>query len=497
NSVTNTTDGGELESKLVWNLSSRSLTEEEYRTLEKGLSYNRISSINRPKLISNVEYLFHNISGIEKESTDYRKWDENPDDFANKEVRVLEPRQLSLAADLKSTTEKFFHDAQKSIKIRSNKNITDINDNKILLGLSKDPSILVTRPDKGRGVVVLDRHDYVKKLEDILSDTSKFKLLDKDPTISRENKLTNLLREMRKEEYLTQGEYRYIKPVGSVPARLYGLPKVHKANVPLRPIVSCIQSYNYRIGKFLANIIKSIRTNTYSLKNNAEFLKFLVENKTLANNNKMISFDIESLFTNIPVEETIDIACEKLYYTKPELRPYIPENYFRKLMYIATTGTHFLFNEKYYDQCDGVSMGTPLAALLAEIFMENFEEKYLPTLLNNNETKLLAWRRYVDDTFTIFKNDVNEDDIRQLLNTFHPCIKFTVESEIHGTIPFLDVTVKRHNDGFDTTVYRKKTTTKLMAKWDSLVPKSYKTASINAYVNRALRVCSSSDFLFR
>jgi len=188
----------------------------------------------------------------------------------------------------------------------------------------------------------------------------------------------------------------------------------------------------------------------------------------------MISFDIQSLFTNIPVCETTEVICNKLYCTDPKLRPFIPEDYFRKLLEFTTTDTHFLFNNKYYEQCDGVSMGTPLAAIFAEIFMAHFEEKYLPILLNNNDSKLLAWSRYVDDTFTICTNDTDEDEILQLLNTFHPCIKFTLEPETNSTIPFLEVLVIRHNNGFDTTVYRKKTTTKLMLKWDSLPPKAYK-----------------------
>ncbi|CAF1399816.1 unnamed protein product [Adineta ricciae] len=215
---------------------------------------------------------------------------------------------------------------------------------------------------------------------------------------------TNLLREMRKEEYLTQQEYRHIKPLVWVPAKLYAPPKTRKANIPRRPIVSCTQSDNYRIGKFLASI-----------------------------------------------------------------------------------GTHFLFNKKFYDQRDGVSMGTPTAVLFAEIFMENFEEKHPSILLNGNNTKLLVWHRYVDDTFTIFKHDVKEDEIRQLLNTLHQCIKFTAEAETNCSMPFLDVLDRRENDDFDTTVCRKKR--------DCLLRKVYKTAPINVYVNRAHRKCSTPDFL--
>ncbi|CAF3906737.1 unnamed protein product [Rotaria sp. Silwood1] len=146
-----------------------------------------------------------------------------------------------------------------SINMRKDKSLNGNNDNKILLNLSKDSSILITKPDKDPGVVLLDRNDYIEKLENILSDNKKFKLLNEDPTISCENTLTNVLRQMKNEEYLTQQECKYIKPVGSVSARLYGLPKVHKDNVPLRPIVSYIKSYNYKLGKFLANIIKLMR----------------------------------------------------------------------------------------------------------------------------------------------------------------------------------------------------------------------------------------------
>jgi len=491
------TANDEEERKLVWNFSKRNLSEEEVRILEKGMTYNRPSSINRSKVISNVEYLFHHTSGVQKELVDFKKWDEDPDDISNRETRILEPKQLSLAADLKNATENFFNQAQMSIKTKKCRNINfnEKNDEQLLLNLSKDSSILVTKPDKGRGVVVLDRNDYIGKLETILSDSTKFKLLDKDPTISRENSLSAVLRQMKREEYLTQQEYKYIKPVGSVSARLYGLPKVHKANVPLRPIVSCIQSYNYQLGKFLANIIKPIRDSTYSLKNTNKFLEFLKQNSDLSKNSKMISFDIESLFTNIPVDETIEIIYNKLYYTNPKLRPFIPENYFRQLLDFATKFTHFLLNKKYYDQCDGVSMGTPLAAIFAEVFMGHFEEQHLPALLNNKDSKLLTWRRYVDDTFTIFKNDANAAGIRQLLNTFHPCIKFTIESEIDGAIPFLNVEVIPYDNSFDTKVYRKKTTTELMLKWNSLVPRSYKKASVTALVNRAIRICSTFDLL--
>ncbi|CAF4074285.1 unnamed protein product [Adineta steineri] len=496
NNNTNNNDNTAAQPKLVWNLSNRRLTEDELHLLENGLSYNRLRKIDRSEVISNVEYLFYQASGIKKEETDFKKWDQDPDSHSDKEIRTLEPRQLSFAADLKSATTKFFNEAQGLI--RRKKNFNQWYEDELLSNLSKDTAIVITKPDKGRGVVIMNRADYVRKLEQILSDGTKFELLDKDPTGSRETALTNLLRAIQNDNYLTKQEYWYIKPVGSIPARLYGLPKVHKKNTPLRPIVSCIQSYNYRLGKFLAGIIKPIRNSTYSLKNTDSFIKFLKENSSLSIH-KMISFDVESLFTNIPVDRTIDIICYKLYDTDPKLNPVIPQNYFRKLLEYATKRNHFLFNGKYYDQCDGVSMGTSLAAIFAEVFMANFEEQHISRLLTNG-SKLLVWRRYVDDTFIIYNDDVdnggiNKKDLHLLLNTFDSCIKFTVEPGVDNPIPFLDVLVKRHSTGFETTVYRKPTTTKLMLKWDSLIPTSYKRASVYALVNRAIRICSTFDLL--
>ncbi|CAF2067148.1 unnamed protein product [Rotaria magnacalcarata] len=418
--------------KVVRNFSKRSLANEEIRILEEGLSYNRLSNINRSNVISNVEYLFHNTAGMEKQLIDFKKWDEGPDEITNKELRVLEPRQLTFASELRSATEKFFRRQQMTMLSNKKMYADQKKDSNILLNLSKDPTIHITKPDKGRGVVILDCAEYINKLETILSDNKKFKILDEDPTITRESALTNLLRKMKTEEYLTTKEYNFIRPVGSIPARL----------------------------------------------------------KT-----KMISFDIESLFTNIPVQETIEIICNKLYCTDPKIRPYIPEHYFRKLLKFATTGTHFLFNKKYYEQCDGISMGTPLATIFSEIFMGYFEEINLPRLLEGDPPKLLLWRRYVDDTFILCTNQTDEEQIKSTLNTFHPCIRFTFEPEVKKQLPFLDVLITKQQQEFDTIVYRKSTSTFLMTKWYSIAPKSYKKSAVSALVNRAIRICSNPQHL--
>ncbi|CAF4704939.1 unnamed protein product, partial [Rotaria socialis] len=87
------------------------------------------------------------------------------------------------------------------------------------------------------------------KTEELLGDNTKFKLVDNDPTITNEDQLIRLLSRLKKDNFITEAEYKVAKPSGSRLARLYGLPKLHKENCPLRPVMSAIKTVNYGLGK--------------------------------------------------------------------------------------------------------------------------------------------------------------------------------------------------------------------------------------------------------
>ena len=90
--------------------------------------------------------------------------------------------------------------------------------------------------DKGNATVVTERIDYDEKVRGLLSDTTTYKRLPKDPTQTQENKISRKLRELQKSEEITTTIYNRLRPTGSQPPRLYGLPKIHKQSVALRPI---------------------------------------------------------------------------------------------------------------------------------------------------------------------------------------------------------------------------------------------------------------------
>ena len=136
-------------------------------------------------------------------------------------------------------------------------------------------------------------------------------------------------------------------------------------------------------------------------------------------------------------------------------------------------------------------MGSPLGPVLANIFMCDFEQKWL----TNADSRPSIWFRYVDDTFSLFGGETTAASFLHFLNTRHPNIKFTMELEEKQEIPFLDVRIKGNLNNFTTTVHRKTTFTGLYTKWDSFTPRKYKINLISTLTYRCLRICSSSSLL--
>ena len=138
----------------------------------------------------------------------------------------------------------------------------------------------------------------------------------------------------------------------------------------------------------------------------------------------MVSYDVCSLLTNIPLSETIDIAVMLILENKKDLK--FSENELTKLFRFATSQMHFYFDAKIFHQVDGVAMGSPLGPALANWFMGYNEQK----LLESDHGRLNKfYRRYVDDIFCVFENEHQALTFLDFLNSQHPNINFTIEKE--------------------------------------------------------------------
>ena len=281
--------------------------------------------------------------------------------------------------------------------------------------------------------------------------------------------------------------YEKIYPNGSKPARAYGLPKLHKNYVtvpPFRPIVSSIGTFNYHLASFLGDLAKDVMPCEFSCSDTFTFLRELKQQNL--EGQFMISFDVCSLFTNIPLNETIDLAVDLILNKKPDLK--ISKRELRELFVFATSKTNFIFQGVIYDQIDGIAMGSPLAPILANLFMGYNESIWINQYTHK---KADFYKRYVDDIFACFDNEADALKFFDHLSNVHPKIKFTKECHQNGTIPFLDVLISNVN-GLKTSVYHKPTYTGLLTNFKSFVPHSYKTRLIHTLLDRTFKINSDS-----
>ena len=130
-----------------------------------------------------------------------------------------------------------------------------LRQHRVLRNLRKNKDIVITKPNKGNGVVILDRKLY----DNAIQDTSKFEKLNEDPTLKREASLQRFLRKLKQKNLFNENEYDKLYPSGSAPARIYGTPKIHKFSFPkLRPIVSPIGTFNYNLARFFCDLLSPL-----------------------------------------------------------------------------------------------------------------------------------------------------------------------------------------------------------------------------------------------
>ena len=282
-------------------------------------------------------------------------------------------------------------------------------------------------------------------------------------------------------------------PSGCVPPKFYGLPKIHKPDTPLRPIVSSCGSVTYGVAKELAKILKPlVGKSPHHINSTQDFVE-QVKHITLAPGECLSSYDVSALLTSVPVDPALNIIKDLLEKdrTLKERRVWAVSDIIL-LLEFCLKNTYLSFQDQFYEQVEGAAMGFSVSPIVANLYREYLEHKTLNTAPNPPR----LWCRFVDDTFVIHM-EVNKQGFLQHINSVDPAIKFTVEdNKEDGSIPFLDTIVKPETDGtLSITVCRKPTHTGWYLQWDSHHHLPAKFSVIHTLSHRAQTVCSKPELL--
>ncbi|CAF0888090.1 unnamed protein product [Didymodactylos carnosus] len=408
-------DNSDLKNKLVFNYSYRALTKGEESLLSHGWKYAiNTKTLNSLNVKTDMEYMYY---CMERNS------------LINK----------SNILKVKSMLNEFGH----SIIRRRKSDIPNLSYEEIqaIETLLNDKSLVISKVDKGNAVVVLNKEDYLEKEYSVLEDKRVFKLLNDDPTDEREKQFIAFLLKLKNKNLITNDDYKRMRPdTGSRTPEAYFLVKIHKKDLPVRPIISSYDSYNYRTAKYLAELLSpAMKDGRSYLKDTFHFVDKIRENKNISG--IMFSLDVSSLFTSVPLDKSIELAMIKIRQYHPKWK--IDDKNLRELFYFCTKRTNFIFDHKNYDQVNGVSMGSPLAPVMANLFMNEIEKE----IDNYGGKKPDLYLRYVDDVFAVIHG--TQKDIHGLLkfrNKLDTRIKFTVEVQNQNKLSFLDVMVERLNN---------------------------------------------------
>ncbi|BHF73767.1 hypothetical protein SprV_0401685000 [Sparganum proliferum] len=314
--------------------------------------------------------------------------------------------------------------------------------------LKVDAELVILPADKGRSTVILDKVDYRHKALMLLNDREFYKVSDAASLKALVTKVNRNLVRLKKAKVITVKYWYMAKPAETAMARFYGLPKVHKPDVPVGPVVSLRGTPTYGLASWL---FQKLRFLTAGSQPTALAIKTLTD---------MLRQNYDRDDGQPTTHDLLELMGHRLKKS-------------------------FTFEEITYEQTKGTPMGSPISRPTAEAVPQKLERR----LFEEYKPKFRA--RCADDTFVIIDRD-KINYYEEPLNLIIPDLQLTMEQEIGGKLPFLDVLVCRQPHGkLATSVYRKPTDTLQMLSCNSNHPLKNKRSRVRTLYRPVETQCST------
>lgn len=347
--------------------------------------------------------------------------------------------------------------------------------------------IHIINSDKSNKTVIMTKSDYTRKLNTLLEDTNTYQMTIINPTTKINNQCIKKVINLYNKKFIPFTDISKLVTRNPITPRIYGLPKLHKQNIPLRPIVSTINSPVYKLSKYLIQSLKYLTDNsTYNIKNSFQ-LKSILDTVTLKPDDILVSFDVVSLFTNIPVDMALTEISKRWEELENNTDIKDKNTFIETLQFCVKDNNFFSYNSLIYKQIKGLAMGNPLSPILADIVLEHIFDSALKNI-NYKPTFIF---KYVDDILIA----IPEKYINQLhieLEKIDNNIKFTIEKENSNKINYLDMSIFRTtNNKIISCWYSKPTASNRILNYHSQHPKQMKINIINSFIKKVFTLSHS------
>lgn len=390
-----------------------------------------------------------------------------------------------------------------------NHNITK-DQRKAIKSLAEDNSVIIKEADKGGGIVLMNADFYKYKMLEMLTDESYYSTI---PENFRKEIFGKIERLINKNKHLTNKEKDFLFNFDCKTSTFYGLPKIHKSQIienacrenknseyievedpndlTFRPIVAGPICETNHLSCLLDILLKPFLKHVKSyLRDDIDFLNFVP--KTVPVHTILVSFDVVSLYSNIPHS----LGIKSIVYWLDRHPELIPNRFSKEFILeglsIILENNNFSFNGSYYNQTKGTAMGTKVAPTYAALvlgFLEEIMYERIKTEKGHEFGQFIIdnWKRFLDDCFSFWPFSVKDlNYFENVLNTLHEDIKFKPSTN-STHLPFLDVLVIKSGASISTDIFYKITDSKQYLNFNSCHPKHTK---LNIPFSLARRLCT-------
>lgn len=355
---------------------------------------------------------------------------------------------------------------------------------------------IIQRTDKSKIFHLGRQEDYLKKSDEHMEITGAYKCLDKhDPLPELIQRTNSYLLKLRLKHLITQKQYEslVVKTEEVDLAHLYYLPKVHKQDTPLRPIVAGMKHPTIKISRMLDKLLRPLFNKmaaTTTVTSGTEVLDKLEKwsVKNLRQTTTFCTLDVCNLYTMIP--QIDGVLSFKKMLDKLNLKHVsgLSTETIIKLSRYVLQNNYFTYNSRYYHQIRGGAMGSPLTLTMANCYMYFYELDIIKQITNSGG----LYMRYIDDIFIVINWPTRH--LHKQINTWNNFdVNIKLNPHVDQSVNFLDITIENKNGQLFTKVYHKPSHEPYFLPYNSIHPLHIKKNIPFAMLLRSIKYCSTFE----